>query len=115
MSNRKLICRVTGKPLFAAKAYYQKKVDKAGSEEALHQTYICREAIKLLKKGYSVEDTKVALKATEFSSTITQEEIISIVGDDKTMRLNTIDQPKTSVIRTDPDVLKFIKNITNGA
>ena len=51
MSNRKLICRVTGKPLFAAKAYYQKKVDKAGSEEALHQTYICREAIKLLKKG----------------------------------------------------------------
>ena len=111
---RKLICRVTGKPLFASKQYYQKKVEKAGSEEALHDTYICREAKTLLKKGYTILDTKESLKVGSFGSTITQDEVKMILGDTGSLRLNNDDQLKTNIIRTDPDVLKFIENITNG-
>jgi hypothetical protein len=111
---RKLICRVTGKPLFAGKQYYQKKVEKAGSEDKLHSMYICREAKNLLKKGYTIHDAKESLDVSNFKHTITEEEVKMIIGDTKSLRLNNNDEPKTSIIRTDPDVLKFIENITNG-
>jgi hypothetical protein len=108
---RKLICNVTGKQLFAAKAYYEKKVEKAGSEEILHNTYICKEAKDLLKKGYNIQETRTTLNVdTSIPCDITDDDVRDLICKD-TMRINTTEAPKLGVIKTDPDVAKFIKSL----
>lgn len=107
---RKLVCNITGKPLFAGKAYYDKKIKKAGSEEHLHNTYICREAKALVKKGYSITDIRHVLDVVDnFEPTITDKEVKTLVNT-TSLRLNTNDN-SVSIIRTDPDVKEFIENI----
>tara|TARA_R110002050_G_scaffold6130_16_gene26027 strand:+ start:625 stop:975 length:351 start_codon:yes stop_codon:yes gene_type:complete len=110
---RKLICNITGKSLLAAKQYYEKKVDKAGSEDILHKTYICKDAKNLLRKGYSVDQIQDTLRITDFECTITDEEAKKLVNT-STLRLNNLNQPTIGVIKTDPDVKRFIKNITKN-
>jgi len=108
---RKLTCNVTGKTLFAGKAYYSKKVEKAGSEEILHNTYICKEAKDLLKKGYTVDETRQTLNVdTSIACTITDDQVKDLIHAD-TMRINTTEAPRLGVIKTDPDVAKFIKSL----
>ena len=110
----KLTCNITGKSLQASKDYYSKKVQKIGSEKLLHETYICREAKTLLKKGYSIEYIRETLNANNsFTSRLTDEQAQELVNNNS-LRLNTFNQIKTNVIKTDSDVLQFIKNITNG-
>lgn len=108
--SRKLTCNITGKVLAAAKQYYEKKIEKAGSEEVLHQTYICKDAKKLLQKGHSIKEIQELLKVKDFEATITDEEAKNLVNT-TSLRLNTIEQPTFGVIKTDPDVKKFIENI----
>ena len=106
---RKLICNITGKVLFAGRDYYSKKVNKAGTEEALHSTYMCREATNLIKKGYNVADIRESLKVpADFKSTITDEEARKLTCT-TSLRLNN--NETSNIIRTDPDVKEFIKNI----
>ena len=50
----KLTCIVTGKQLLATKEYYARKVEKSGSEEELHRSYVCREAKNMIKQGTTV-------------------------------------------------------------
>jgi len=109
----KLVCQITGKTLLAAKAYYQKKVEKAGSEEALHQLYVCKDAKDLLKKGYNIEQVQDKLKSRNDDCTLTEDHIKSIVGN-SSLRINNIGEEKLSIIKTDPEVTKFIKNITRN-
>lgn len=110
---RKLICNITGKSLLAAKQYYDKKVQKAGSEDILHATYICKDAKSLLKKGYTIDEIQTTLKIEDYESPLTDEEAQSLVNI-STLRLNNISQPTIGVIKTDPDVKRFIKNITKN-
>ena len=111
----KLTCIITGRTLFASKDYYQKKIDKAGSEDDLHKTYICKQAKQLLKKGHDIEYVRESLDADkDFICNITESEIKEIVGGSNMNlkhRLNNLDTSSVSVIKTDPDVKRFIDNI----
>jgi hypothetical protein len=114
---RKLVCNITGKVLFASKDYYDKKATKAGTEEILHKTYVCREARNLLKKGYSVTDIQHTLKVDEeVKCNLTGDDIKTILGSTSSLRLNNLESDRVSVIRTDPDVKAFIDTppIVNG-
>ena len=109
---RKLVCNITGRALFAGKDYYNKKLKKAGTEERLHKEYICREALQYLKKGYSIDDTQHALNITNHKCTLTQSEVKDLIGKSGLQRLNTLDNTdKVGIIKTDPEVKKFINNI----
>lgn len=110
---RKLICNVTGKVLLAAKLYYDKKATKAGSEDELHRLYVCKGAKDLLKKGYSVQQVQQSLDAENYDCNLTEEDIKYIIGN-TTLRINNIGEEQISIIKTDPDVTKFIKNILNN-
>ena len=107
---RKLKCNITGKVLFASKDYYDKKVTKAGTEEALHNTYMCREATNYLKKGHSIADTQKLLNV-KYDSPLTDDDIGEIVNSNSQYRINIKEQPTVSVMDTDPDVKRFINNI----
>ena len=111
--NRKLVCNITGKSLLAAAPYYDKKVTKAGSEDELHRLYVCKEAKDLLKKGYSVDQIQHSLKKCNPDCILNEDDIKTIVGK-TSLRINTIGEEKISIIKTDPDVVKFIKNITQN-
>lgn len=113
----KLVCIITGKEFNFNKQYYNSKVEKAGSEEALHDTYVCREALHFLKKGYSIAKTRELLDVDITKvKPISDEMIPQLVGDGKrpVARLNIqnydLDQIET---KSDPDVVKFIENILN--
>ena len=109
---RKLICQITGKLLFASKEYYQKKVEKASSEEQLHKTYICREALSLAKKGYSIQDIRETVEVhNNFESPLTDSDIKQLTGNSTSLRINTNDEPTVGVIKTDPAVKRFLKKI----
>ena len=110
--SRKLFCNITGKQLFASKDYYQKKVDAAGSEEILHNTYICREAKNLLKKGYSIEDIRNTIEVyNNYECTLTDNDAKKLVGDISSLRINIDEQPTIGVIKTDPAVTKLLNKI----
>tara|TARA_R110002020_G_scaffold332155_4_gene547538 strand:+ start:368 stop:718 length:351 start_codon:yes stop_codon:yes gene_type:complete len=115
MSNKtkKLTCNITGKVLFAAGTYYTKKVKKAGSEDDLHRTYVCREAKKLLQKGYTIDQAQQSLDAESYTCTLTDDDIQDIVGS-TSLRINNVEEAQISIIKTDPDVAQFIKNITSN-
>jgi hypothetical protein len=115
---RKLICNVTGRILQAGKDYYQKKIKQAGSEKELHRSYICREAKQLLKKGYDLKYIKQTLGVESgFKQQLTENELREIIctnNPNLKMRLNNCSNTQLSVMKTDPDVKEFIKNILNG-
>lgn len=112
----KLKCIVTGRQLIATKDYYKRKVEKAGDEQTLHDTYICREAKNLLKQGVSIDRTRELLDAT-INTPVDTELIESIVNQDKSTRLrrinNIVSTSKSLNIRTDPQVKQYINNIIN--
>lgn len=118
----KLACIVTGRTLFASNNYYKKKVEKAGSEEALHSTYMCKEVKSLLKKGHNLSYILDNIETVEgHTCPLTEDELREIVSsrDPKLKyRLNNSDSNALGVIKTDPDVKKLIDNILteeNGA
>ena len=115
MSN-KLKCIVTGRNLIATRAYYARKVEKAGSEEELHRTYICREAKNLLKQGTTVDRVREILGATDDVGDISQDIIDDLLTADKRamkVRINNlVSVNKIINTQTDPEVKKYISNIT---
>jgi hypothetical protein len=110
----KLKCIITGKTLLAAKEYYDKKLEKAGSEEALHSTYICKEAKDLLLKGFTAKQIKKQLKITEDLPEPSKEIIKQITTNEYGLNRNTMFTGLTSFTHqeTDPDVLDFLNNIS---
>ena len=76
---KKLKCVVTGKVLTATLDYYERKVEKAGSESALWSSYICKEAKNLLIKGYSVDKIRDLLEVKDDSLSVVSQDIIDSV------------------------------------
>ena len=113
MKTRKLTCIVTGKSLLAAVDYYTKKLEKAGSEEELHRTYICKEAKDLLIKGMSVKDVRKTLDITEPLPEVAQEIIDNLITNEFGIKRSTMFTEITSFTNqeTDPDVKSFLNNI----
>ena len=111
---RKLICNISGKQLFASKDYYNKKVQKIGSEDELHTTYMCKEARDLVKKGLTLEKIRDVLHVdSNFKSTLTIDQARKLVNGNS-LRINISEQTAPVwAIKTDPDVAQFIKNITS--
>lgn len=115
----KLTCIVTGRKLVATKDYYKRKLDKAGSEEHLHSTYICREAKNLIKKGTTVERVREILGVESDNLPEVDQQIIDdVIAETKSTRLRRINNimNTSSMINmaTDPEVKQFINNIKNA-
>lgn len=123
MDNKKtnrLRCIITGRQLIATQDYYKRKVDKAGGEQQLHDTYVCREAKNLLKQGVGVERIREILEAdmSMVSEVIDGKLLETIMNDVLSTRLrrinNIVSTSKTLSTRTDPRVKQYIKHITNN-
>lgn len=107
-STFKLTCIITGKSVVINKDYYDKKVSEAGSEQALHETYACKQAKSLLKRGYSVSEIRKLLNATDATNQVSDATIRKIVSNNKDV-INTLDNVSSfSAIQTDDDVKQYI-------
>lgn len=109
--NNKLKCIITGRQLIATKKYYARKVEKAGSEETLHATYVCREAKSLLRQGVTVNRIREILDSS-ITDDISEDILNKILEDDTGTRLkrinNIIKTSKSMSIKTDNNVKQFI-------
>lgn len=113
MKTRKLRCIVTGRTLTATADYYKKKLDKAGTEDELHRTYICKEAKDLLIKGFTVEQTRQQLGTEGEVGDVSSDIIKELTTNEYGLQRNTLFAEITSFTHqeTDPDVANFINNI----
>lgn len=112
----KLTCIVTGRTLLATDDYYKRKVDKAGSEEELHRTYICREAKNMIKQGTTIERVREVLEVDNSIDHDVPQDVIDqvILTNTKTnfRRINNIVNVNTMLnSRTDPEVKEYINRI----
>jgi len=113
MKTKKLKCIVTGRVLAAHIDYYNKKLEKAGTEEELKRTYICKEAIDLLETGYTIEQIKKELQAEDNLPEVPPDVILSYTTNEYGLKRNTMFTGLTSFTKqeTDPEVLEFINNM----
>ena len=116
---KKLSCIVSGRTLTIANSYYQKKLDKAGDEEKLHSTYICKEAKKLLRLGNTVNSVREKLCDEGIINTLPEldENLITqiVFGNSKKKFQSTTDFNTLSSVthnQTDPEVLSFIEKLS---
>ena len=115
--NNKLKCIITGRQLIATKEYYARKVKKAGGEQQLHDTYVCREAKNLLKQGTGVDKIRQVLNVDTSKVQDVAEDVLHKIMDElqttKLKRINNIvSVSQTITTKTDPEVTQYIKNIT---
>lgn len=113
MKTRKLKCVITGRVLTATVDYYAKKLEKAGSEDELKRTYICKEAKDLLMKGLDVKEIRQRIGVEQGLPEVDQDIIDKIIKNEYGLIRNTMVTELTSFTHqeTDPDVLKFINNM----
>jgi len=113
MKTRKLKCVITGRVLTATVDYYTKKLEKAGSEEELKRTYICKEAKDLLMKGLDIKDIRQRIGVEQGLPDVDQDIIDKLIKNEYGLIRNTMVTELTSFTHqeTDPAVLKFINNM----
>ena len=106
MKTKKLKCIVTGRILTATTEYYKKKLDKAGTEEELHRSYICKEARDLLSQGYAVEQVRQQFKVTEELPAVPEDVLLALTTNEYGAKRNTMFTELTSFTHqsTDSDV-----------
>ena len=119
LKTRKLKCIITGRVLTANKDYYNRKIEKLGSEENLKRTYTCREAKTMLAKGMSVDEIRKTLNIDTTDLTDIPPEIINEILIQKKAKLNrfanVIGSSTVLNTKTDPDVKKFGARQTKNA
>lgn len=113
MKTRKLKCVITGRVLTATVDYYAKKLEKAGSEQELKRTYICKEAKDLLMKGLDIKDIRQRIGVEQGLPDVEQDIIDKIIKNEYGLIRNTMVTELTSFTHqeTDPEVLSFINNM----
>lgn len=112
MKTKKLKCIITGKILNASIEYYNKKLEKAGSEEKLQNTYICKEARDLLLKGVTVEQARRALEVEDYTIPVDNTIIEDLLKDDYGIkRTNAFTVTGFTHQETDKEVKDFLNNI----
>jgi len=101
----------------ATKEYYSRKVERAGSEEKLHESYICKEAKNMLIKGYTVDKVREMLNVDQtnlqdISSEVLNQVLRSGKGKTRFKKINNV-MSTSSIInsKTDPEVITFIKKL----
>ena len=113
---QKLTCVITGRTLVASTAYYERKIEHAGGEDKLKQSYICKEAKVLLRKGYNIEKVRDVLnidlsKVQDVNSDIIDEIITNSKLPYK--RLGKFNINNYTSTKTDPDVKAFLDKVLN--
>ena len=104
-------CIITGKTTPFTKEYLERKVNEYGSEEMLHQKYICKQAKSMLKRGYTIQEVQGVLGASNIKLNMTDEQIKSIVQEKDSENFN-ISQPVESVnIAVQPHIRDFIDKL----
>ena len=99
----KVTCIITGKTTPLTREYYDKKVIEFGSEPALQQKYICKQAKSMVKRGYTIDEIQDVLGKAVEPMHVTFEQIKHIP-----------EQPLESVnIEAKPHVREFIENLRN--
>lgn len=111
---KKLKCVVTGRQLVLSKDYYEKKLERAGDEQTLHETYICKEAKDLIKRGYDVAKARDLLGVEDDSLGDVDTKVVEQIQNDSRLRFRNI--PRFNInnytaAKTDPDVAKFLKKV----
>ena len=114
---KQLQCIVTGRKLNITRDYFDRKVEKFGSESAVYETYVCKEAKLLLQRGHNVEKIRDMLdagndkKLTEVPQKIIDKIILNIKS--KPAKINNYNGFDLTAIhpKTDPDVAVFLKNV----
>ena len=106
--------------LFATGDYYNRKLDKVnGNKELLHGSYICKEAKKLIKQGYTVEKIRDILKVNdEGLGQVDDKVIASIIQVNRPYYRSVTSDMVPGLVnnvvhKTDPDVKKFLETITS--
>jgi hypothetical protein len=69
----RLTCIITGKSRLTNRAYLESKAGKASSVENYLKHYISREALKHLRAGKTVEETRQILGVTDYNAPISAE------------------------------------------
>lgn len=110
-STFKLTCIITGKSVVINKDYYEKKVAEAGDEQSLLETYACKQAKSLLKRGYSVNEIRKLLNATELTTNVSEATIRKIVSNNKDAITAFENVNSFSAIQTDEDVKQYINTL----
>lgn len=119
MKTTKLKCVITGRTLFATNDYYQRKVEQAGSEDKLRESYICKEAKNMIKQGYTVDKIREMLSVDLATVGEVDEQVLQdVLNTGKSYLRNSINQQVVSlansvVHRTDPEVKEFLEKIMN--
>lgn len=113
MKSKKIKCIVSGKTLIPTEEYYLKKIEKAGDEETLHKTYICKDAKDLLIRGLTVDQIRKELKVREELPLVDQTIIDDLLKDDYGIKRTTMFNSVTSYTHqeTDKEVKEFLNNI----
>jgi hypothetical protein len=112
-STTKVTCIITGKTTPLTREYYDKKVIEFGSEQALQQKYICKQAKSMVKRGYSIDEIQDVLGKTAEPMHLDFEQIKQIVLE-KDSENFIPEQPLEFVnIEIKPHVKEFIENLRN--
>jgi len=119
MSDRKVVCLITGQSVMMGKDYFAKKAEEYGSEENLKKFYISKKAKSLVRRGYSVTEIRKILNITETGlpseDTISIRELIAYHDNEKqTISAKRLESAKNFMMSSsDEDVKLFINNIKN--
>ena len=106
-----IACIITGKTTTLTKEYFERKVSEYGSEQLLHDQYICKQAKSMLKRGYSVQEVQDVLGSPNSQVSLTDEQIKVIILGEDSENFNPI-QPLESVnIIVQPHVRNFIDKL----
>jgi len=119
MSDRKVVCLITGQSVMMGKDYFAKKAEEYGSEENLKKFYISKKAKSLIRRGYSVNEIRKILNITEpglpSEDTDSIRELVAYHGNEKqTISAKRLESAKNFMMSSsDEDVRLFINNIKN--
>lgn len=113
MKTKKLTCIITGKVLNANSEYYNKKLEKAGSEEQLLATYICKEAKDLLEQGQTVQQIRLQYNTSTDFPLPDNSIIENLFKNEYGIKKETVFSAVSSLTinNTDPEVKDFLNKI----
>jgi hypothetical protein len=116
MSERKIVCKITGKSYVFAADYFNAKVNEYTDIESLRKYFITKKAKTLLLRGYSVNEIRnlLGIDTENLDAEESQQMQDLIVFHKKNSQPNT--KKSTSSLnftthKSDSDVASFINNI----
>jgi hypothetical protein len=117
MSDRKVVCLITGQSVMMGKDYFAKKAEEYGSEDNLRKYYISKKAKSLVKRGYTVNEIRKILNVTEPG--LLEGDVDEVKGvilfhnnDKQSISAKRLESAKNFMMTSsDEDVKAFINNI----